>query len=136
MLLGIDYIIKLFLRNVLVCHNEFASSIYFAVVPSCVMNVKEGRYSKRKKKILKVKSQHLKFNFKYLRVRLILVYLGNIFLEQRQYHQMQNLSKISRSWKNSTILNYYYLFLMKTCLKFTNYFLLTNQMEHVLWSEF
>lgn len=42
--LGIDYVIKLFLKNVLVCHNGFASSIYFAVVPSCVMNVKEGRY--------------------------------------------------------------------------------------------
>lgn len=42
--------------------------------------------------IFNIKSQHFKSDF---RVKLMLEYLGNFFfLEQRQCHKMQNLSKI------------------------------------------
>lgn len=71
----------------------------------CVKHAwQEGRYSKKEtmtkqtnkqikyETIFNIKSQHFKSDF---RVKLMLEYLGNFFfLEQRQCHKMQNLSKI------------------------------------------
>lgn len=75
--------------------------MYCASAPKYVVGVKEDRFFFKKNKnqevIFKAKSQHFKLNFKYLRDKLILEYLGNSFSEQRQYHQMQNFSKISWS---------------------------------------